>query len=149
MTEAQKSQLRHEHNGEGCMQIGDVAERTGLSLRTIRYYEEAGLAAPATRSSGGFRLYTAADCDRLRLVRQMKPLGFTLEEMREILEILDQLSAVPVTEDAETLHERLLGFARLAQERCDRLREQLAAATGFTDMLHGRLNASRTENGER
>ena len=46
------------------MQIGEVAERTGLSLRTIRYYEEVGLAVPSARSQGGFRLYTEPDVGR-------------------------------------------------------------------------------------
>lgn len=44
------------------MQIGEVAERIGLSLRTIRYYEEVGLVVPSVRSQGGFRLYTEPEC---------------------------------------------------------------------------------------
>ena len=65
------------------MQIGEVADRTGLSLRTIRHYEEAGLIAPSARSKGGSRLYTEADVSRLMVIRRMKPLGFSLEEMRD------------------------------------------------------------------
>ena len=76
-------------NGAGRMQIGEVAERIGLSLRTIRYYEEVGLAVPSARSDGGFRLYAEADVERLRVIMQMKPLGFSVEEMRELLELLD------------------------------------------------------------
>ena len=45
------------------MQIGEVAERTGLSLRTLRHYDEIGLLRPAGRSDGGFRLYTADDVE--------------------------------------------------------------------------------------
>ena len=63
------------------MQIGEVGERTGLSLRTIRHYEEIGLVAPTARSKGGFRLYGEADVERLLLVKTMKPMEFTLEEM--------------------------------------------------------------------
>ncbi|MFE6489944.1 MerR family transcriptional regulator, partial [Streptomyces sp. NPDC057757] len=47
------------------MQIGEVATRTELSLRTIRHYEETGLVMPSARSQGGFRLYTEADVARL------------------------------------------------------------------------------------
>ena len=72
---------RQDH-GDARMQIGDVAEQTGLSLRTIRYYEEAGLVTPSTRTTGGFRLYTEADADRFDLIKRMKPLGFSIEEMR-------------------------------------------------------------------
>lgn len=55
------------------MQIGEVAARTELSLRTIRHYEETGLVTPSARSRGGFRLYTEADVARLMVVRRMKP----------------------------------------------------------------------------
>ncbi len=73
------------------LQIGDVAELTGLSLRTIRHYEDVGLLPPAQRSPGGFRLYTHGGVDRLLLVKQMKPLGFTLEEMAEIIDLRERL----------------------------------------------------------
>ncbi len=64
--------------GRDRMQIGEVAERTGLSLRTIRYYGEVGLVVPSARSKGGFRLYTESDVARLLLIKQMKPLGVQL-----------------------------------------------------------------------
>lgn len=63
--------MAHHHR-----QIGEVAERTGLSLRTIRYYEEVGLITPSARSQGGFRLYTEEDIARLGVVKAMKPLDF-------------------------------------------------------------------------
>jgi DNA-binding transcriptional MerR regulator len=70
---------------EELWQIGEVAEATGISHRTIRHYEEVGLVVP-TRTTGGFRLYGEAEVARLRLIRQMKPLGFTLADMAELLE---------------------------------------------------------------
>ena len=73
------------------MQIGEVANRTGLSLRTIRYYEEMGLVVPSARTTGGFRLYTESDVARLMLIKRMKPLEFSLEEMSELLGTLDAL----------------------------------------------------------
>lgn len=66
------------------MQIGEVAARSELSLRTIRHYEETGLVVPSARSQGGFRLYTEADVARLMVVRRMKPLGFTLEQIDKL-----------------------------------------------------------------
>ena len=143
---------RAEQDDHASMQIGDVAERTGLSLRTIRYYEEAELVAPSTRTPGGFRLYTEADCDRLELVRQMKPLGFSLDEVRDLLDILDRLDSVGPDTDAATadvLGERLERFARAAQERCDRLSEQLAEATSVTGMLRHRLGDVGSEGATR
>jgi len=114
-------------------QIGAVAKAVGLSLRTIRYYGEVEVAPPSGRTSGGFRLYTDADIARLRLVKQMKPLDFTLEEMRDLLETLD--AARDSSGDAEQVHERLAMYAAAADARCEKLREQLAAAEGMAEGL--------------
>lgn len=119
------------------MQIGDVAERTGLSLRTIRYYEEEGLIAPAARTAGGFRLYTEADSARLQLIRKIKPLGFSLDETRDLLYILDQLASGPDGPARTALVDRLREFALLADDRRELLREQLAAVDEFAEMLRG------------
>lgn len=70
------------------MHIGEVAERTGLSLRTIRHYDEVKLLPPSGRTEGGFRLYTEDDVERLVHIRRIAPLGFTLEETTDILRIL-------------------------------------------------------------
>lgn len=80
-------------SASGLMQIGEVAGRVDLSLRTVRHYEEVGLVPVADRSPGGFRLYTEAAVERLLVIKQMKPLDFTLEEMREVLDALDEIDA--------------------------------------------------------
>lgn len=124
------------------MQIGEVAERTGLSLRTIRHYEEVGLVVPSARTKGGFRLYTAADVDRLMVVRRMKPLDFSLEEMRDLLGITDRLSSgEPLeTTERERLRERLDTYRKVADARCETLRAQLMAAEDFAATLRRRLD---------
>jgi DNA-binding transcriptional MerR regulator len=116
-------------------QIGSVANAVGLSLRTIRHYEEVGVVVPSGRSAGGFRLYTDRDIDRLRLVKKMKPLDFTLEEVGDILHLLDALGGEPDDETRASLGARLDMYAALAAERCERRREQLAAAIESTDTL--------------
>ncbi|WP_199711080.1 MerR family transcriptional regulator [Tessaracoccus antarcticus] len=117
-------------------QIGEVAERTGLSLRTIRYYEEVGLVTPSTRSQGGFRLYSEVDVARLELVKRMKPLDFSLEEMGELLGVLDALeSDAPHVEEREALLERLATFRRATEVQCVSLRSQLESAEGFASSL--------------
>jgi DNA-binding transcriptional MerR regulator len=114
------------------MQIGEVAERTGLSLRTIRYYEEVGLVVPSARSQGGFRLYTEPDVDRLLLIKRMKPLGFQLEEMRDLLAILDPIPGGPRVEDPGA---RLAEFSETAEQACADLRAKLAVAEEFAALL--------------
>ena len=80
-------------DGAPLLKIGEVAEQVGLSLRTIRFYEEEGLVVPDSRTEGGFRLYSPAAVHRLELIKRMKPLGFSVEEMVEVLTALDTLAA--------------------------------------------------------
>lgn len=67
--------------------IGDVARRTGVPAKTIRFYEEQGIIPPPARTEGGYRLYGPADVRRLRLVRQAtKLLGLALPEVKVLVE---------------------------------------------------------------
>ncbi|WP_150958521.1 MerR family transcriptional regulator [Microbacterium testaceum] len=117
------------------MQIGELAERTGLSIRTLRHYDEIGLLRPSARSEGGFRLYTADDESRLLLIRRMKPLGYSLEQMGELLAVVDGLAEVPGDPD---LAARLADIRAEAHRRRDDLRRQLAAADEFVTQLEAR-----------
>src|SRR3954452_380174 len=69
------------------LRIQEVAEDTGLTPRTIRYYEEVGLLAPAARSEGAYRLYDGEDLERLRFIRGLRDdAGFSLSGIRQLLE---------------------------------------------------------------
>jgi len=120
------------------MQIGEVANQTGLSLRTIRYYEEMGLVVPSARTSGGFRLYTDADVARLQLIKRMKPLEFSLEETKDLLCTLDSLESSPQGPDRDALIVRLEMYHEAAKARVDAVRDQLAIADGFATDLQRR-----------
>ncbi|MEO2095902.1 MAG: MerR family transcriptional regulator [Brachybacterium sp.] len=96
------------------MHIGEVAERTGLSLRTIRHYDEVKLLPPSGRTEGGFRLYTESDVERLVHIRRIAPLGFTLEETTDILRILNDEESV--TEPNEYLTRAQEARAKLARK---------------------------------
>jgi len=65
--------------------IGELAARTGVSRDTLRYYERLGLLPRAPRTSGGFRLYSPETVDRLRFIQRAQSMGFTLEEIRELV----------------------------------------------------------------
>ncbi|MFE9361365.1 MerR family transcriptional regulator [Streptomyces sp. NPDC006978] len=123
------------------MQIGEIAARTELSLRTIRHYEETGLVIPSARSQGGFRLYTETDVARLVVIRRMKPLGFTLEQMRDLLDATDRLDGGDALDDGEceALLERVRTYRQAAAEQVEKLRVQLARAEDFADTLGARL----------
>lgn len=129
------------------MRIGEVADRIGLSLRSIRYYEESGLVEPSARTPGGFRLYTEPDVNRLLLIMQMKPLGFSLEEMGEVLGAIDALD--DDTADADLAHARneLAHVLRDVEERLAVLRGQVDIAETFRSYLAGELDALDASSG--
>jgi len=72
---------------EAYLQIGEVAERTGVTQRTLRFYEEKGLLRPPTRMEGGFRLYSDQDVKRVEHIRRLQDLlGVALAEIKEMVE---------------------------------------------------------------
>ena len=121
---------------EGSMQIGEVATRTELSLRSLRHWEEVGLLRPSGRSEGGFRLYTEEDVDKILVIRRMKPLGFSLEEMKAVLvdiEILRGSAADPA--DVASARGRLAAVQAEAGVRREKLEQQLGMADEFIAIL--------------
>lgn len=119
----------------GTMHIGELAEKTGLSLRTIRHYDEIGILKASGRTEGGFRIYTNDDMSRLLLIRRMKPLGFSLEEMTELLATIDILIAGEPGSDTPATRATLRKFISEAEERRAELQKQLAMADEFLQML--------------
>jgi DNA-binding transcriptional MerR regulator len=69
----------------GLWRVGELAKRTGVSVRTLHWYEEIGLLAPSQRSEAGHRLYGAEDLGRLQQIRSLRQLGFSLDEIRDCL----------------------------------------------------------------
>ncbi|WP_431792055.1 MerR family transcriptional regulator [Microbacterium paraoxydans] len=118
---------------DATMHIGELAERTGLSLRTIRHYDEIGLLKPSGRTDGGFRLYTQPDLERLLLIRRMKPLGFSLEDMVELLRIME--ARATSSEEDSGVAETLSHYLADARERREKLKDQLAKADEFVARL--------------
>jgi DNA-binding transcriptional MerR regulator len=82
---------------EAHLQIGEVAERTGVTQRTLRFYEEKGLLRPPSRMDGGFRLYSEEDVRRVEQIRKLQDLlGVTLADIKEMVdaqEVLRELRA--------------------------------------------------------
>lgn len=102
----------------------------------MRYYEEQGLLTPERRTDGGFRLFTDKHVQRLLLIKQMKPLGFSVSEMCEFLDARDTAGDGAASRaEREAAEDRLADFAAAASQRCEKLREQLAVAEAFAAQL--------------
>lgn len=118
------------------VQIGVMAERVGLSLRTVRYYEELGLVEPTSRTKGGFRLYGPEQEERLRVLKAMKPLGFTLDQMHDLVRLLDDASrARPGSRRALALLDRIDDLRQEIALRRAHLLDQVTATTQISSTL--------------
>lgn len=69
------------------MNISEAARRSGLSAKTIRYYEDIGLVGPASRSQNGYRQYESASLEQLQFLARARDVGFDIDECRQLLEL--------------------------------------------------------------
>lgn len=133
--------------GPGYLQIGEAASRTGLTQRTLRYYEELGLLKPASRMEGGFRLYSPDDMERIEYIKNLRDvLGFSLAEIKDMVEAeeaRDQLRAeLQHSERPGERRARLLKLKevalrqmRIVSEKRQRLKDMRAGIQGRIDRI--------------
>lgn len=105
------------------MQIGELAKRVGVSVQTVRYYERYGLLQQPERKPSRYRIYRDNDVHRLQFILQAKALGFTLDEIKHILD-LSHRRACPCGE-----------VLKIGQERLAELQTQIEQLTRFRDQL--------------
>lgn len=118
------------------VRVGEVAERLGVSPRTIKYYEELGLIEPEARSPGGFRLYGEEDVQRLERILRMKGIGYSLAAIRELLAVRDAAQeAADKTTVLKTAAERLKDREREVAARIQQMREDLKRAEALREEL--------------
>lgn len=150
--------------------IQEVAEATGLTPRSVRYYEELGLLRPAARSRGAYRLYDASDVERLRFIRELRDdAGFSLAEIARLLEdeevrIRDRERFAAAGDPGERqaivrdLIARMDRQVATLGEKADRLRAMITAAEARREHLRAHLaeleggapaHAPREPSGER
>jgi MerR family transcriptional regulator, copper efflux regulator len=107
-------------------QIGSISARSGLSVKTIRYYTDMGLLSPTVaRSESGYRLFTDTVLNRLTFIKQAQRLGLSLSEIKEILEIRDR-GLLPCHEVKARLQEKVEAINKQIQD-LDSLRSELQA----------------------
>ena len=76
------------------LKVGELAKRTGLTVRALHHYDEIGLLKPSLHTEAGYRLYTADDVARLQRVLSLRQLGFSLEQVRDCLDALAKSDAL-------------------------------------------------------
>jgi DNA-binding transcriptional MerR regulator len=111
---------------EGFYPIGKAAKATGVSTRTLRYYEELGLVSPSGHSPGGARRYSDGDVARVRRIRELQQLvGFNLDEIRTIITAEDRLEQLRTEFRSSRSPLREKQLVAEAIEINDRLREDM------------------------
>ncbi len=113
------------------MNISEAARRSGLSAKTIRYYEDIGLIAPARRGDNGYRQYEGSSLEQLQFLARARDVGFDIDECRQLLQLQQDSSRQSkharalVLEKSEQLQARidkLLSMQRVLQEMAGRCR---------------------------
>lgn len=133
--------MRAAESDDSLLSTGDMARITGNTLRTVRFYEEAGILRPERRSTGGHRLFGRSDLERLRLITDLRAAGLSLDEIRDMLELKERSrSAVTastavldaVDRQLTTLETRIAALTRLRDELTD-ARAHLLTCRSCTD----------------
>ena len=108
------------------IQVGELAKRAGLTVRTLHHYEQTGLLTPSARSEAGYRLYNLSAVQRLHMIKALAQTGLTLATIKDYLD--RQTLSLPelLTQQIETLNDQLRDVARL-RDRLLALREALAS----------------------
>lgn len=115
-------------NQQASFTIGGLARQADVAIDTIRYYEREGLLPAPQRRASGYREYDGGAVERVRFIRRAKELGFTLEEIRDLLAL-----------SADRQH-GVEGIKQRAKRRLDELNERIAQLTAMRDTLAGLVN---------
>lgn len=110
-------------NPEGLLNIGQASEKTGVSAKMIRYYEEIGLIPPSARTESGYRLYGGKDIHTLRFIRRARDLGFSIEEIGDLLALWKDRTR------------KSADVKRLALKHVADLRTKIAELTGMANAI--------------
>ncbi|AUA58055.1 Copper export regulator [Achromobacter spanius] len=125
------------------MNIGEAAKSSGISAKMIRYYESIGLIGPATRTDSGYRVYTDQDLHTLRFVRRARDLGFSVEQMNELLALWKDRSRASA--DVKRI---ALEHVEELERKAEALRDMAATLKHLAQHCHGddRPNCPILEN---
>ena len=95
------------------MRIGEVAQRAGVNVQTLRYYERRGLLTPPPRTPGGYRIYPTETVKLVRFIKHIQELGFSLRDAEDLLSLREDMHSL----DARTIAAETLAGVRARMER--------------------------------
>jgi DNA-binding transcriptional MerR regulator len=116
------------------IKVGDLAHRTGKTVRAIHLYEELGLLSPPVRSKGGFRMYSGDGVKRIEWIQKLQDMGFSLTEIKAFLRVWEESATAPEAMAtvweifSDKLHETRETIARLS-----RLADELAESLSYLE----------------
>lgn len=137
MSRGDEDRTERRERADGLLTTGDMARLTGNTLRTVRFYEEAGILRPDRRSAGGHRLFSESEFERLRFISDMRAAGMSLNEIRTLLELKGKAengrdaasgALTALDEQIDSLQEKIELFTRISAE----LRHARRILTGCT-----------------
>ena len=128
--------------------VGEVAEKLGVSPRTIKYYEELGLVRPEARSSGGFRLYGEEEVRRLERILRLKGIGYSLATIQELLAVRDAAQEADKVTLLREVVGRLKERERETTVRIRQMRDDLKQAEALREELRRDIALCQRRIGE-
>ena len=133
--------------------IEQVATRTGLTKRTLRYYEEVGLLPPAGRTEGNYRRYSEADIQRLERIKELRDLlGFSLSDIRQLLQAEEERGLIKMAyrqeTDAETKITQLDRADELIREQLRLIEQKIRGLEQMRSSLFTKLERHQSKRNE-
>lgn len=114
------------------LKIGELAKKAGVTVRTIRYYEELGLITPAELSTGGFRFFSENDLNRILFIKRFKDLGLPLEEIQTLI-----LGSQP----GETKSQRLNASYTMLENQLNKINDKISELQKAKEIIEKGLEA--------
>jgi len=140
---------KERERSEPYLQIGEVADRTSVTQRTLRFYEERGLLKAPSRMEGGFRLYSEEDVDRVEQIKRLQNLlGLTLAEIKDMVEAEEVRSGLRATYrpdlDPEERIRRVMHLMAVTQRQHDIIEHKIKALQEMQQDFKEKIERYRT-----
>ena len=119
------------------MHIGELARRAAVNIQTIRFYERQALLAAPVRNSSGYRCYEAGDLERVTFIKRNQELGFTLEEIKQLIALHQAVAAMAFPLRGKP--SELRGIIQIGHERLDAINRKVRALNGMRRQLSSLL----------